>query len=147
MPAIIALAFLVTAITLWRLHTIRSRQRQPVSDSNRSARNLYHCVEVCPGSAACKAAHTIGNIRFLYQEAPRFPVPGCTEQQCTCGYIHHDDRREHASRQTGGPWQGYPYATVGARRDKNALHTLRLERQGSNTHHRMAKIKGRTARS
>lgn len=140
---LIALVLLVTVTALWWLQTHQSTHDLIESATGRSPRNSYRCVEACPGNAACKAARNLGNIRFLYQEAPRLPVPGCTEQQCTCGFIYHDDRREHPTRKPDALREGHPYATVGARRTRNAPRNVHIVHHWSHPADIRSKDKGR----
>lgn len=36
--------------------------------------------------------------RFLWNEAPQLPLPGCTLERCRCRYVHYRDRREQDRR-------------------------------------------------
>jgi hypothetical protein len=122
MPYIIALVLLVTMVALWWLYASPSTQYPADLATSRSAKKSYRCVEVCSGHAACKAARNLEHVRFLYQEAPSLPLTGCTEQQCTCGFAYHDDRRENASRKPDALWEAHPYAT--ARRTEYSQSTM-----------------------
>jgi hypothetical protein len=65
-------------------------QRKPVS--------AYHAVSIVPGRNACTAACALRDRRFLSNEAPVLPLPGCNASPCVCRYEHHDDRRKGLRR-------------------------------------------------
>lgn len=96
----------------------RQKKLQAVPVAKRAARSDYHCVEVRTGVPACEAAQRLGHTRFLPDEAPSLPVSGCTVKTCTCGYIHHDDRREEDRRNPYGQWANMPPAIAGERRSR-----------------------------
>ena len=76
------------------------------------------------GSHPCKAVRELGGGRYLSDEAPDLPVPGCTAERCTCSYIHYDDRREDDRRNPYGQYASNPYgqfanqAILGERRSR-----------------------------
>jgi hypothetical protein len=53
----------------------------------------FHAVSVAPGSRCCGAAKEIEGKRFLSSKAPVLPLKDCTRPECTCRYVHHQDRR------------------------------------------------------
>lgn len=55
--------------------------------------NPWHAVTVQYGSKHCKAVEELAGQRFLSKEAPKLPLRGCTEPQCSCRYRKHEDRR------------------------------------------------------
>jgi len=58
----------------------------------------YRAVSVRPGPVSCQAAKQFGNLRFFLHKAPRFPLPECNCESCTCSYVHHADRRRGYDR-------------------------------------------------
>ena len=122
MLSILAFVVTVIAIALWRYQTAIQRNHQLAHDAMQDSRNSYPCVEIHAGIAVCEAARRLENTRFLYENAPELPLPGCTAETCTCIYIHHDDRRVHSGRNSVGHRESFPYATVGERRSRNAQH-------------------------
>jgi hypothetical protein len=104
MVQLLALVLFVTAVVVWWRQADRQKRQLAAPAAKRNARSGYHCVEVRAGVRACEAAQYLGNVRFLPGEAPALPVSGCTEQQCACRYIHHDDRREDDRRNPCGLW-------------------------------------------
>lgn len=60
----------------------------------RTPRLRYHCVSVNSGGSGCPAAEALRGIRLLSAEAPRLPLPDCTQpERCRCTFKHFDDRR------------------------------------------------------
>ena len=62
--------------------------------------NPYHAVSIVAAPGACNAVRQLSGRRFLSEEAPSPPLPGCNAALCKCGYRHHDDRRA-ADRRAG----------------------------------------------
>ena len=59
----------------------------------------FHAVSVRTGPQSCRAAKQVKEVRYLSQDAPALPLPGCEQRrQCQCRYRHHDDRREGPRR-------------------------------------------------
>ncbi len=58
----------------------------------------YHAVSIVLPSNVCEAAKALIDKRFLAAEAPIFPVDGCDEASCSCGYRHFGDRRDGPRR-------------------------------------------------
>lgn len=58
----------------------------------------YRSVQVRPGLIACDHVAAISGELFLSREAPQLPLPNCTEENCTCHYVFHDDRRSGLDR-------------------------------------------------
>jgi hypothetical protein len=60
--------------------------------------NPWHAVSVIPCKPACGVARQSSRVRFLSNEAPKLPLPGCDRRTCECRYRHHDDRRRSLRR-------------------------------------------------
>ena len=60
----------------------------------------YHAVSIKPGAYACSEANEIAGERFLANEAPEIPLPGCTSSNCECHFVHHNDRRTGKDRRS-----------------------------------------------
>lgn len=58
----------------------------------------YGAVEIQARNTACEAARSLGGRRFLANEAPALPLPGCTAAQCTCAFVKLSDRRTEDRR-------------------------------------------------
>ena len=123
MAQVFAFLLFVTAVVLWLRHAARQKNALSARVARRDAPSRYRCVEVCAGVHACKAAHQLGHVRYLSSAAPGLPVAGCTEQQCACRYIHHEDRRQDDRRNPYGQWANLPPAMVGERRSRTDRRT------------------------
>ena len=107
---------LAGAVVFWRRRASTHKKPQTTPVARRDARRGYHCVEVHTGNYACAAAEQLGEIRFLPNEAPALPLPGCSAPKCSCHFVHHDDRREDERRNTYGEWASIAPDSTGERR-------------------------------
>jgi len=118
MSKILVLVLLLAVVAIgWRYAARRKKPLQAPVARPRTSRS-YHAVEVRPGLRACKAVQDLGNVRFLSDQAPSMPVPGCTAATCTCSFIHHDDRRQEDRRHPYGQWSSIPPTLSGERRSR-----------------------------
>jgi hypothetical protein len=71
----------------------RARPKSPSGQKMRG-REPWHAVAlVCKGQA-CEAVLALRGRRFLSAQAPRLPIPECSQpQNCQCSYRHYSDRR------------------------------------------------------
>lgn len=53
----------------------------------------HHAVSIEPGRNCCHGARALQGQRFLSSEAPALPLKNCSNDECTCHYAHHGDRR------------------------------------------------------
>jgi len=94
---------LVLLLAIWLF--IRSRQsseskdEQPVARSSQ-ANNAYHAVSIKFPSGACNAAKDMAGRRFLSATAPKLPLAGCPNLDCSCRFVHHRDRRAGKDRRS-----------------------------------------------
>lgn len=58
----------------------------------------WHAVSIVPGHQPCAAAAGLVRKRFLSREAPSLPLKACDQENCSCRYDHHDDRRKGPRR-------------------------------------------------
>src|SRR4030066_87233 len=115
--AVVLILIAVAAAFWW--HRMTKRQKPQVSlASKKGSRSNYHCVEVRSGNAACDSVKRLGTIRFLSEEAPGLPLPGCNVQTCKCIYVHYDNRRQEYRRNPCGQWASVPPAITGERRSR-----------------------------
>ena len=56
----------------------------------------YHAVSIMPVEGCCSAVNSIKAQRFLSEDAPGLPLADCGEEECSCRYVHHVDRRSGA---------------------------------------------------
>ena len=75
---------------------IQSR-KAAVAQQRRAAtpENNYAAVSISCKADACQSAQTLAGQRFLANEVPTFPLPGCDSANCSCKYVHHTARRDH----------------------------------------------------
>ena len=103
---IISTLIFLTAIGYWFLQSRSNKRPQAArtkirQENNRS--NRYHAVTVIPGDCSCSAVAALDGQRFLTSEnVPNLPVLDCSSANCTCRYVHHEDRRgAHGNRRVG----------------------------------------------
>jgi len=58
-----------------------------------SRKRHYYGVSIKAGVNTCDAVDAIRNDRFLLEDAPKFPLPGCDRGDCSCVALPEDDRR------------------------------------------------------
>ena len=59
-----------------------------------AAASTWRCVEIKANCAApCDAVRELIGRRFLPNEIPELPLPGCNAASCRCSYRLHSDRR------------------------------------------------------
>jgi hypothetical protein len=102
--------------------TVKKRQNPQAMLTKQGNRSRYHCVEVHGGNTACEAAKSLEGTRFLPDEAPGLPVPGCNTQNCMCRYVHHDDRREDDRR---NPYRHFGSGLPGVAGERRARNDRR----------------------
>jgi hypothetical protein len=113
---LIAVAALIALAFWWRQ---RERRKQPRATRARGLADTsgnYHCVELRYRRDACDAVKRLGAKRFLPDEAPGIPVPGCDAAQCSCRYVHHDDRRHDDRRHPFAQQASLPPPAAGGER-------------------------------
>lgn len=78
--------------------------------------NPYHAVSIIPGPRSCEASQKMQGVRFLSNEAPKLPLPGCGTVNCKCRYAHHTDRRESSDRRNRDVWNPLVAVSMNDRR-------------------------------
>lgn len=58
-----------------------------------SMNSAYHSVSISYGRGGCKAVRAMEGKRFLVGEITKLPLADCTSPNCTCKFVHHEDRR------------------------------------------------------
>ena len=76
----------------------------------------WRSVKISPGTNRCEYASILSGKVFLLSEAPPLPLVNCGEANCSCRYIHLDDRRSGADRRTGPIDPGYQPASASSDR-------------------------------
>jgi hypothetical protein len=70
-------------------------------ESNSTSRQAspWHAVSIATGNSGCEAARARIAARYLSREAPRLPLPQCSDpESCSCWYKHYGDRRGRPRR-------------------------------------------------
>jgi hypothetical protein len=71
---------------------------------NHRVTNPYHAVSIKAGPYCQRTAQEYGKRRYLSREAPPLPQPTCDTRNCSCRYLHHDDRRTGQDRRLRDVW-------------------------------------------
>lgn len=72
----------------------RQTTTTPVKKDTKSNRGIS--IHLC--DHACEAINEVRNKRYYPSETPALPIYGCTNPNCRCTYIHHEDRRSGEDR-------------------------------------------------
>ena len=69
----------------------------------------HHAVSIATGPRCCAGARELRGQRFLSRDAPKLPLKDCDRGDCTCRYVHHQDRRQgmRRARDLGVAIDGY----------------------------------------
>jgi hypothetical protein len=67
-------------------------------DSDEDFDTKWRSVMIRPGLIACQQITDLKGQVFLSREAPELPLPSCSERDCRCHYVFHDDRRSGSDR-------------------------------------------------
>ena len=79
--------------------TGRTAKNTATSANNEKDERSFRSVQVSPAiNECCDAAKDIAKKRFLGDEAPLLPLPGCDALDCQCKYEHFSDRRQESRR-------------------------------------------------
>ncbi|MCK9259758.1 MAG: hypothetical protein RBT39_11420 [Azoarcus sp.] len=92
-----AMLMTLVAVGLLAFVIIRKRtdedETPPEMEHERTHRRSFHAVEVRAAGKACASSRALKGKRYLSTEAPPIPLPTCTQEVCSCVYVHFDDRR------------------------------------------------------
>ena len=91
---------LLIAWLIYRQGLDRPSTRPDRRIATRRNQSDYHAVSIKPGAYACSEANEIAGERYLADEAPEIPLPGCTSSHCECHFVHHNDRRSGKDRRS-----------------------------------------------
>lgn len=70
---------------------MRQMNRQEVPENSYPYRSASISADTC--AEPCAAARKIQGRRFLLRDVPQLPMHMCTNNNCTCTYVRHKDRR------------------------------------------------------
>lgn len=97
--------------------------QRPMERDQNTSDPQHHAVSLRLSANACDAAKALIGKRFIATQAPIFPIAGCDVASCSCGYLHHADRRDAPRRDlnvgmSGQFWIGADRRVVSDRRDE-----------------------------
>jgi len=101
----LAAYILVPLLLVW-LFIRRQRSGPKEKTVSRSAprasqkSSAYHAVSIKFSDNACTGAQELDGRRFLSTAAPRLPLPECDVLDCSCRFVHHQDRRTGKDRRS-----------------------------------------------
>jgi len=120
----ISIIIVLLSVWLW----LHYRSKSDLSHEHKSTLTAqahvktYHATSIHPCSKACECVQPLKDKRFLLNEVAALPVQGCSNPNCDCTYIHHEDRRNG---------------------DDRRVPSITMENVFSASEHRMAKIERR----
>jgi hypothetical protein len=96
----ISLFIVLCATWLWLHYSgVKSKHKQHAAPSPiKKPSKSYHGVSLHLCDHACECICHVRGQRFLASDVPAIPIYGCTNQQCSCTYLHHEDRRSGEDR-------------------------------------------------
>lgn len=113
---------IIAAVLLVAWLVLRSRGRvrkhEAPQMASRPQDTVFHAVSIRFDAEACDAAREMSGRRFLSTAAPRLPLPDCDAAQCTCRFVHHDDRRSGKDRRSPFAARGFGDGTGSFQKEK-----------------------------
>jgi hypothetical protein len=116
------LTLVCVALLGWTLNARERGRRWKGRSSARRARqpSRYQAVSIVRPSCACSAVVEFEGARFLTDDAPLLPVPGCDAARCSCRYARHGDRRTRGDRRVYAGLQTELYTANGSSERRRA---------------------------
>jgi hypothetical protein len=113
--SVLLLTLFCIALLGWSLNAPERGRRGKGRSRSRKAfqPGPYQAVSIVQPSCACSAVGEFEGARFLTDEAPLLPVPGCDAAKCTCRYTRHGDRRTRGDRRVYAGLQTELYTANG----------------------------------
>jgi|GEM_PF-490232 hypothetical protein len=113
LPLLALLLILIVAVWLiFRLRRGPTDTRPASVPRPTPPASAYHAVSIKLADFPCNAAQEIAGKRYLSGEAPKLPLPGCTNaSSCSCRFVHHKDRRTGKDRRSPFGPAGFGPAT------------------------------------
>jgi len=121
---------LVFLLAMWlfvrRRQAARTKDAQPATRSS-SSNKAFHAVSISFPSNACNAAKEMDGRRFLSTAAPKLPLADCDVLECSCRFVHHEDRRTSKDRRSPFAPSGYGTATGSFKQEQRKGKDRRAE--------------------
>lgn len=125
--ALLLILLLLVWLFIRRRQAAKSGVPKPVSHSS-SSKTAYHAVSIKFSGNACNAARELEGRRFLSSAAPKMPLAECDVLECSCRFVHHDDRRAHKDRRSPFGPSGFGSATGSYKQEQRNGRDRRRER-------------------
>lgn len=89
----------IIVVLLW-IYSKRSKAKSSKKHSSKAIKRKQDfraiSIQICP--QACTAVKELRDKRVLTGQAPMLPLADCNVSDCTCKYVHHNDRRSQEDR-------------------------------------------------
>ncbi|MBL4763573.1 MAG: hypothetical protein JKY93_12860 [Gammaproteobacteria bacterium] len=119
-----SLFIVLCATWLWLHYSgVKSAKQHAVASPIKKPLKTYHGITIHLCEHACKDVCHVRSQRYLASEVPALPIYGCTNPECSCTYVHHEDRRSGDDRR-------YPSLTMeGVFASNEHRHTHKPDRR------------------
>ncbi|MDH5356620.1 MAG: hypothetical protein OEY09_19415 [Gammaproteobacteria bacterium] len=81
----------------------------PKPTSQRAVKSQWRAIKVERGLTCCRQVELIEGKLFLLAEAPTLPLAQCDSKECSCKYMHLDDRRAGDDRRESNEYDDVLY--------------------------------------
>lgn len=101
LTGIIVAIVLIAAYLFDRNRRSRANVRpDELQKHNSKSNSEFHAVSLKCEQNACQVAKDMRGRRFLSSAAPRIPLPECDARECSCRFVHYQDRRKRENRRS-----------------------------------------------
>lgn len=117
------LSILLVLTVIWLVVRIRRNKAEVLAEQQPRVvdpKGAFHAVSLKYSENACTEAKQMTGRRFLASAAPRLPLPGCDVLECSCKFVHHNDRRNATNRRS-------PFGSAGASAGTGSFERERRE--------------------
>jgi hypothetical protein len=95
---LVALVLLVSKRSGKKSGLPRPKKKQSTSATSNVQSTQWRAVKISPGLISCSAVQKLAYTKFLARDCPSLPLSNCSQRECQCKYIHHEDRRADGDR-------------------------------------------------
>jgi hypothetical protein len=110
------IGIVAAAVVAWLVLRRRHGSAAPAASAGEESEGVaaaesteFHAVSIKPGFHRCNSVKKLDGVRIMSADAPPLPLPDCDIEECSCRYVHHEDRRVDGDRRipfpVGGAWQ------------------------------------------
>ena len=93
--ALIVLVYVAAVIILLKPFSWEFPRKKSRKHTNA---NPYRATSLACNAEFCQQTALMEGRRFLLSDVPELPPLQCTEENCACHYVHHEDRRDKKDR-------------------------------------------------